>query len=178
MNNSITLMALILLSILVVFQGLLLFKFTNQIKFFAGVIATSSYVKFRKELQIGQAAPPFKLKDQFKQELRVGPNSNSNTLLIFISSGCPTCKRFVDSISSTYNFEYIKIFFISNKELDDSYISKFKNHNLSFSVSPDIFQLYNIRSAPQAIIVNSRGYITDTLKLQTWEDLAKQKIGW
>lgn len=177
MENSIVFMSLILLSILAIIQAVFLVKFTRQIKFFAGVISTSPHVHFKKELQIGQAAPPFKLKDQFKQELRIGPNSKNTTVLIFISSGCPTCKRFVNSISTTYTLEGSKIVFISNKELEEEYYSRFNKHSLSYAVSTDIFQLYNIRSAPQAIIVNSRGYITDTLKLETWEDLVKQKIG-
>lgn len=162
-----------LLWVVVLAEGILLFSVIKALNKFVEKIQKVSSIEFSKHVEKGAMAPPFKLKDQFNNALRIGPNIEQNTILLFISHSCPSCKRIIQSISPSFNIQNTTLAFISNGHIEQEYIQKLTSSNISYIADEQLFQMYNVTNAPQAIVINKYGIVIDTFTVGNLNDLNK-----
>lgn len=113
-------------------------------------------------LEIGQKAPLFRTYDVHGEKVITKKIfSNRNTLMLFISTNCPTCKSLLPKLkklASNYNINFL---IINSDELsNDAYISqKVDSNNIIYIRSSSITSLYFIRNVPFGILIDEDGTI-------------------
>lgn len=113
-------------------------------------------------LEIGQKAPFFRTySDKGEKVIAKNLFSNRNTLMLFISTNCPTCKSLLPdlkTLSSNYNINFA---IINSDELsNDAHISeKVDSSNIIYIRSNSITSLYFIQNVPFGVLIDEGGTI-------------------
>ncbi|OXS58165.1 hypothetical protein B0G93_11551 [Bacillus sp. V-88] len=155
----------------VILQSVIIFnymKFTNN---FIHKITKLESVTFQKNIEKGSKAPPFVVKDQFKKNFKIEPNQSEEKSLIFISESCPTCKRIINSITPSTQFDKTNTIFISNGDLEAKYKTILIENNVRFTINNDLFQKYNVYNSPLLIKITPTGLIQNSTIIDSIQDL-------
>lgn len=157
-NEVVLLIVLILLTA----QIGVLYYFVKYNSNFLNQIQSINGVQF-ETLAIGDHAPFFRTYNTKGHKVVAKRIFESNkTLIIFISTGCPTCKSILEhleTITSKYNLNFILI--NGDNISNDDHIQSKVNHleNLSYIRSTQITSLYNVRIVPYIVLLNQEGIV-------------------
>jgi thioredoxin-related protein len=163
-----------ILWIVVIVQSLLVFNYMKFVNEF--ISKMTQFNKFSNDQGMGRergmSAPHFKVKDQFKNVFKVEPNQGERKILVFISETCPTCKRVISSIHDNHQLDVNTLLFITNGPIEEKYLGILNNHQIRYTISPELFHKYSIQTAPAVIMINQEGRIIEDFIIDSFADLS------
>jgi methylamine dehydrogenase accessory protein MauD len=161
----------IFLWVVVIFQSIIILNYMKFTNGFIQKITKLESVSFKKGVQNGSVAPPFKVKDQFKNVFKVEPNQTEEKILLFISESCPTCKRILSNITPITNIDKVNTLFISNGEIGEKYNKILRENRIRFIIDNELFHKYNVSSAPLVVKISPSGIIKDSYIVDSVDDI-------
>lgn len=153
-------------------QMVVIFKLIKELKEFLGRIQSVPGVNMKRDLTSGSPVPTLNIKDQKGNHLRLGPNMEKDTLLLFASSSCQICKRLISSFDqSPINFNLHKVIvIISDKTIDETYLSILTELNISYVIDKKLFNKFFVSRSPYIIAINKNGIVSEGKLVQSWDD--------
>jgi cytochrome oxidase Cu insertion factor (SCO1/SenC/PrrC family) len=142
------------ISIIVIFQTLVIFYLARYIGEFISKIESVNGIKVGS-LQEGQAAPNFRELDSQGRKVVSKDFLGKRSILLFINTNCATCKEVIpeiEKIKNTYNLQVLVI--NTDENHDDSIIREILGERVSYIRSNKITQLYSITKVPYALIID------------------------
>lgn len=138
-----------------------------------GIFSWVFYSFFRPEtkgrLEIGSAAPDFKLPDINGLNVRLSDFRGKVILLNFWATWCPPCREEIPSMQSLYeklNNNGLEIIAVSIDKKGKEAVTPFvKNHQMTFRVLLDpeqeISTTYGVNAIPESFILDKEGKIVN-----------------
>jgi thiol-disulfide isomerase/thioredoxin len=128
-------------------------------------------------LSVGEEAPNFRVMDE-KSNRFISKKSfyEKNTLMIFISTKCPTCKAIIDKLDRIDNHYDFNIVLINTDEVnDDTHIKNVLSDNITYIKAPNIATSYFIYVTPTAVLIE-KGKIKMINKVNGFNELTNLLI--
>lgn len=145
--------ALFVISVVVVFQTLLIFYLARYIGEFIAKIESIEGVRIGS-IQEGQQVPSFREVDVDGRKIVSKEVFNHRSLLLFVNSNCSTCKEVVPEVKRVLNTYKLKIIIVNTDEMhDDSEIKSYLNDQVHYIRSSKLQQAYSITKVPYAIMI-------------------------
>lgn len=134
-------------------------EFMNRFKFSAD--------KFRNSFQPGDRAPFFRMKDNNHSIVKLNDEIKTQSILLFTSNSCDTCKEILENINTVTKFtsNYRLIVFGERLPTND------KMTNVHFVENRNIMELYEISSVPYLIITNDANRILKASNVNSLQEL-------
>ncbi|MEW4326870.1 thioredoxin-like domain-containing protein [Rossellomorea marisflavi] len=145
--------ALLVISVVVVFQTLLIFYLARYIGEFISKIESIEGVRIGS-IQEGQHVPSFREVDGNGRKVVSKEVFNQRSLLLFVNSNCATCKEVVPEITRVLNTYKLEMIVVNTDELhDDSDITRYLNDRVHYIRSSKLQQAYSITKVPFAYMI-------------------------
>lgn len=152
--NTIYNVSLLAITIIVIFQTIVIFYLARYIGEFMSKIESVNGIKVGS-LQEGQTVPNFRELDNQGRKIVSKDFFNERSILLFINTNCATCKEVIPEIERINNTYKIQVLVINTDENhDDSIIRKILGERVSYMRSNKITQLYSITKVPYAFIID------------------------
>lgn len=147
--------ALLVISVVVVFQTMLIFYLARYIGEFIAKIESIEGVRIGS-IQEGQHVPSFREVDGNGRKVVSKEVFNQRSLLLFVNSNCSTCKEVVPEIIQVLNTYKLKIIVVNSDEMhDDSEITRYMNDRVHYIRSSKLQQDYSITRVPFAFLIEN-----------------------
>lgn len=172
MSNVVIYTGFAILAIAIVLQSILLFYFVSMLNKFMERIVSMPGVEVSTSSLIGELAPSFHIKNYDGKEIKVGINNDFDSILIFISSTCSTCKNLINSLDfQMVNKDRNLIIIGNNKDFDEKVIKTLKSQNIPFTVSSKLFEEYIVTQTPTMFYINKSGIVKSSTVLHDAKDV-------
>jgi methylamine dehydrogenase accessory protein MauD len=112
---------------------------------------------------VGEAAPPFELRDLTGRTVRIGASATRSQLLFFVSPTCPVCKKLLPIVKSIATSErsWLDIVLASDGEMPE-HLAFYKKAGLEpfpYLLSTEVGMRFQVSRLPYAVLIDPSGTI-------------------
>ncbi|MFZ3579181.1 hypothetical protein [Virgibacillus sp. DJP39] len=165
--ENLYLLSVITIALTLVFQSVFLIKLTKKIENFESnaPVGSESANKNENGPKINSILPIVKHKDIFDNPIKIGGESNVESLLFFVSPSCEGCFQFLSEIKKMQNTTNINYTFIVKVQSSEEVLIQpdfnATKDMFTFVALEPLFELYNIRSYPFFIAIDKDGKVLE-----------------
>jgi methylamine dehydrogenase accessory protein MauD len=114
--------------------------------------------------EIGTAAPEIRTNGIDGRELLLGGIQDKNTLIVFISPGCPSCRQLAPAIRSIHARESNswEVFIVTGEtdvQANQRFIRENRLSEIRYISSKDVSKAYKVGGTPYAVVLDQRGIV-------------------
>jgi len=126
--------------------------------------------------QVGDPSPRFDLIDIRQRPVSIGypPQDGKSTFVMFVSPGCPVCKKLLPAVKSIIKEEpSLKLVFASDGERGEQerFLRAQRLEDYPYVLSADLGMTFRIGKLPYAVLIDERGVVRAKGLVNTREHL-------
>ncbi len=145
--------------------ALAVFALARQIGVLHERIAPLGALMMDSGIEVGDAAPRFELVDIFGRKVEIGGRREDgrSTMLLFVSPGCPVCKKLLSVVRWFMKSEGRSLDLVLVGDGDpEEHRAMAQRHgldNIPFVIAPEIGMRFQVGKLPYAILVDEQGIV-------------------
>ncbi|MBW8301102.1 MAG: redoxin domain-containing protein [Hydrogenophaga sp.] len=113
--------------------------------------------------KIGEATPNFTLASLNGGAIYIGPRGQRSTLVFFLSTTCPICKKMLPVLQSMRASEdkWLDVVLASDGDMDKhkAFIKKAGLEDFPYALSPELGITYRVSRLPFAVLIDGEGIV-------------------
>lgn len=113
--------------------------------------------------KIGEATPNFTLASLNGGAIYIGPRGQRSTLVFFLSTTCPICKKMLPVLQSMRSSEgkWLDVVLASDGDMDKhkAFIKKAGLEEFPYALSPELGMTYRVSRLPFAVLIDGGGIV-------------------
>lgn len=113
--------------------------------------------------KIGEATPNFTLASLNGGAIYIGPRGQRSTLVFFLSTTCPICKKMLPVLQSMRASEgkWLDVVLASDGDMDKhmAFIKKAGLEGFPYALSPELGITYRVSRLPFAVLIDGEGIV-------------------
>lgn len=113
--------------------------------------------------KIGEATPNFTLASLNGGAIYIGPRGQRSTLVFFLSTTCPICKKMLPVLQSMRSSEgkWLDVVLASDGDMDKhmAFIKKAGLEDFPYALSPELGITYRVSRLPFAVLIDGAGIV-------------------
>ena len=154
---------LVLHTVLILVLALMVFGLTRQIGILHERLAPMGAMTNDHGPEVGEMAPTLRVRSLANEIVQIGGThaKGRTTLLMFVSPGCPVCKKLLPIAKSFSSREHLDVILVGDGDSEEQrrMIQKEGLQTLPYLFGPDVGLAFQVGKLPYAVLIDREGVI-------------------